>query len=53
MGDWLGGFAKGLGGCSIEVAELWGAWEGLKLAWNLGFKRVELCVGCYEYSENS
>jgi ribonuclease HI len=42
MGDWLGGFAKGLGECSIEVAELWGAWEGLQLAWNLGFRRVEL-----------
>jgi ribonuclease HI len=42
MGDWLGGFAKGLGGCSIEMAELWGAWEGLNLAWNLGFRRVEL-----------
>jgi ribonuclease HI len=42
MGEWLGGFAKGLGECSIEMAELWGAWEGLKLAWELGFKHVEL-----------
>jgi ribonuclease HI len=41
-GEWLGGFAKGLGDCSIESAELWGAWEGLELAWNLGFKQVEL-----------
>jgi ribonuclease HI len=40
-GEWLGGFAKGLGDCSIEAAELWGAWEGLKLAWNLEFNKVE------------
>jgi hypothetical protein len=37
----LGGFAKGLGDCSIEAAELWGTWEGLKLPWNLGSKKVE------------
>jgi ribonuclease HI len=41
-GIWLGGFSKGLGVCSIEVAELWGAWEGLKLAWNQGYRKVEL-----------
>ncbi|KAK2406678.1 heat shock 70 kDa protein [Trifolium repens] len=32
MGDWIRGFAKGLGDCSVEMAEIWGAWEGLQLA---------------------
>ncbi|KAK2459136.1 TMV resistance protein N [Trifolium repens] len=41
-GEWLGGFAKGLGNCNTEVAELWGAWEGLNLAWNLGYRKVDL-----------
>ncbi|CAJ2653650.1 unnamed protein product [Trifolium pratense] len=40
--EWCGGFAKGLGACSVEMAELWGAWEGLQYTWNLGFRRVEL-----------
>jgi hypothetical protein len=42
MGEWLGGFAKGLGEYSAEVAELWGAWEGLNLGWDLGYRKVEL-----------
>jgi ribonuclease HI len=41
-GKWIYGFAKGLGACSVQVAELWGAMEGLKLAWDRGFRRVEL-----------
>ncbi|KAK2373854.1 Polynucleotidyl transferase, ribonuclease H superfamily protein [Trifolium repens] len=41
-GAWLGGFAKGLGECRVMVAELWGAFEGLKLAWERGYKKVEL-----------
>ncbi|MCI77091.1 Heat shock 70 kDa protein, partial [Trifolium medium] len=40
MGVWIGDYAKGLGSCSVEVAEIWGAWEGLKLAWELGYKHV-------------
>ncbi|GAU49448.1 hypothetical protein TSUD_137920 [Trifolium subterraneum] len=43
-GEWLGGFAKGLGTCSGLVAELWVALEGLKLAWKKGYKRVELQI---------
>jgi ribonuclease HI len=43
-GEWLGGFAKGIGLCSAFVAELWGVYEGLKLVYRLGFKNVELEV---------
>jgi hypothetical protein len=32
-GEWISGFAKGLGTCSVVVTELWGAFEGLKLVW--------------------
>ncbi|MCI38526.1 putative ribonuclease H protein, partial [Trifolium medium] len=40
-GEWISGFAKGLGSCRVMVAELWGAWEGLKSAWEKGYRRVE------------
>jgi ribonuclease HI len=43
-GEWLGGFAKKLGICSAYVAELWGVYEGLRLARRLGFNVVELNV---------
>jgi ribonuclease HI len=43
-GEWLGGFAKGVGLCSAFVAELWGVFEGLSLAYRLGFRNVELEV---------
>jgi ribonuclease HI len=39
---WIGGFSKGLGECSIVVAELWGAWVGLKFAWDQGYRHVEM-----------
>jgi ribonuclease HI len=43
-GEWLGGFAKGVGLCSAFVAELWGVFEGLSLAYRPGFRNVELEV---------
>jgi ribonuclease HI len=43
-GEWLGGFAKGIGLCSAFVAELWGVYEGLSLAYRMRFKYVELEV---------
>jgi ribonuclease HI len=43
-GEWICGFSKGLGACSAYVAELWGVFEGLKLALSHGFLRVELHV---------
>ncbi|PNX95557.1 ribonuclease H [Trifolium pratense] len=44
QGEWLGGFAKGVGQCSAFVAELWGVLEGLLLAKRLGFSTVELSI---------
>ncbi|CAL1386502.1 unnamed protein product [Linum trigynum] len=35
-----------LGACSITRAELRGAMEGLQLAWNLRFRRVQLELDC-------
>jgi hypothetical protein len=43
-GEWLGGFAKGVGLCSAFVAELWGVYEGLRQAYRLGFRKVELNI---------
>jgi hypothetical protein len=43
-GECICGFSKGLGSCDSYVAELWGAFEGLKLARARGFHRVELHV---------
>ncbi|GAU13134.1 hypothetical protein TSUD_174340 [Trifolium subterraneum] len=40
-GERLGRFAKRLGAC-VMVAELWDAYEGLKLAWEKGYKHIEL-----------
>ncbi|PNX94270.1 ribonuclease H [Trifolium pratense] len=44
QGEWLGGFARGLGNCSAIVAELWGVAKGLSYARRLGFTAVELNV---------
>jgi ribonuclease HI len=44
----LSGFAKSLGTCSVMVAELWGVFEGLKLAWEKGHKLVELQMDAKE-----
>jgi ribonuclease HI len=43
-GEWLGGFAKYVGRCSVFVAELWGVYEGLKYVKNMGFTAVEVNV---------
>jgi hypothetical protein len=43
-GEWLGGFAKCVGICSAFVAELWGVYEGLRYAYRLGFRMVELHI---------
>jgi ribonuclease HI len=44
QGEWIGGFAKGIGDCSPFIAELWGVFEGLSLAWRLGFRKIELHI---------
>lgn len=41
-GKWVRGYARKVGFCSVLEAELWGIVEGLRLAWNLGFRRVEV-----------
>ena len=38
----MGGFVNQLGICSPMEAELWGALEGLKLAWGMGMKQIIL-----------
>ncbi|KAH1073126.1 hypothetical protein J1N35_025454 [Gossypium stocksii] len=39
---WIVGFSRNIGYYSFLYAELWGALEGLQLAWGLGLKRVIL-----------
>ncbi|CAI0453961.1 unnamed protein product [Linum tenue] len=41
-GRCLGAFASNLGACTITRAELLGAIQGLRLAWSLGYRRVEM-----------
>ncbi|KAL4354570.1 hypothetical protein GQ457_06G001090 [Hibiscus cannabinus] len=41
-GEWLFGFSRSLGSCSIIVAELWAVFDLLLHAWRLGFCKVEL-----------
>ncbi|KAG7547784.1 Ribonuclease H domain [Arabidopsis suecica] len=43
-GSWSGGFAVNLGYCSAPVAELWGVYYGLFIAWERRATRVELEV---------
>ncbi|GAU11214.1 hypothetical protein TSUD_342040 [Trifolium subterraneum] len=43
-GQWLGGFSKNLGRCNAYLAELWGVYEGLRLAWNYGATKLKLQV---------
>lgn len=42
LGNWVVGFGKCCGDCSIDKAELWGILHGLRLAWNRGIRFVEL-----------
>jgi hypothetical protein len=44
QGEWLGGFAKGVGNCSAFMAELWGVFEGLALAKRMGLRKIELHI---------
>ena len=42
--EWICGFSNGLGSCDAYVAELWGAFEGLKLVRAHDFIRVKLQI---------
>lgn len=43
-GEWCGGFAVNIGSCSAQLAELWGIYYGLLIAWEKGIRRLELEV---------
>ena len=50
-GRWHGGFCMNIGICSITIAELWGLYQGLILAWQMGIRLLvveidSLCVSC-------
>ncbi|XVE77975.1 hypothetical protein DITRI_Ditri13aG0107100 [Diplodiscus trichospermus] len=45
-GDWVFGFAMNIGPCGITDAELWGIHQGLILAWERGFRKVEVETDC-------
>ncbi|KAL9438044.1 hypothetical protein AB3S75_023834 [Citrus x aurantiifolia] len=42
LGLWLTGFGMMIGSCSVTVAELWGLYQGLQLAWNFGIRRLKV-----------
>ena len=44
MGQFFGGFAANLGSCPIAIAEVWGAYYALHMAWQQGHKKVLLEV---------
>ncbi|XP_050216415.1 uncharacterized protein LOC126667478 [Mercurialis annua] len=41
-GEWMFGYSRLIGRCSVLQAELWGALDGLNLAWSRGHKQVIL-----------
>ncbi|KAG7559744.1 Ribonuclease H-like superfamily [Arabidopsis thaliana x Arabidopsis arenosa] len=43
-GEWCGGFALNIGRCSAPLAELWGVYYGLYIAWEQRITRLELEV---------
>ncbi|KAK8990742.1 hypothetical protein V6N11_028705 [Hibiscus sabdariffa] len=47
-GAWLSGYARFVGRCDSLLAELWAMHDGLILAWDLGFRCVELESDCLE-----
>lgn len=43
-GTWHGGFSKNIGSYDANITKLWGVLEGLKFAFNKGYKRLELHI---------
>ncbi|KAH9716124.1 reverse transcriptase domain-containing protein [Citrus sinensis] len=43
-GNWIMGFIVNLGTCSVLSAELWGLLHGLRMAWEYGFRRIQVGV---------
>ena len=49
VGHWITGFCMNIGESSVLMAELWGLYQGLRLTWEAGIKRLlvevdNLCV---------
>ena len=44
LGRWCGGFSINIGFCSAPLAELWGVYYGLYMAWEKRLMRIELEV---------
>jgi ribonuclease HI len=44
FGQWMGGFSRNLGCCTAYIAELWGIYDGLCLARNMGVTKVQAHV---------
>ncbi|KAJ9183617.1 hypothetical protein P3X46_007442 [Hevea brasiliensis] len=42
QGRWIRGFAYNIGSCSVPCAELWALLEGIKLAWTLGIRSLQI-----------
>ncbi|KAK8565298.1 hypothetical protein V6N12_058864 [Hibiscus sabdariffa] len=47
-GDWLIGFSKRIGICSILEAELWGLYEDLNAAWSINIRGLLVELDCLE-----
>ena len=43
-GEWCGGFVVIIGRCGAPLAELWGVYYGLVVAWEKGVRRLEVEV---------
>ncbi|KAH9734293.1 putative ribonuclease H protein [Citrus sinensis] len=41
-GNFIHGFSANLGVCSVIKAELWGVLHGLRMAWDLGYRRIQV-----------
>ncbi|CAA7049014.1 unnamed protein product [Microthlaspi erraticum] len=44
LGDWCGGFALHIGRCTAPLAELWGVYYGLCIAWDRRIPKLEVEV---------
>ena len=42
QGSWIAGFTKSIGSCNPSTAEEWVVFEGLSIAWDLGYRKIEL-----------
>ena len=43
-GNWVSGVAVNLGHCSVVMAEAWGVWYVLRLAWDCGIRKAILTL---------